>query len=146
MKARLATYRDGKLQETYPLPEPGTTIGRDEENHICLDHALVSRRHAAIKAKDDMWVIKDLDSTNGIEVNGAPIKYAVLKNADVIVIGPFCLVFETAPESAEWGPARSETIPTAKRPSAPADAPAPKPSPATMPLPGPRVKPPAAEG
>ena len=88
MKARLATYRDGKLQETYPLPEPGTTIGRDEENHICLDHVLVSRRHAAIKAKDDMWVIKDLDSTNGIEVNGASVKYAVLKNADVIVIGP----------------------------------------------------------
>jgi pSer/pThr/pTyr-binding forkhead associated (FHA) protein len=134
MKARLAAYRDGKLQATYPLPEPGTTIGRDAENHIQLNHPMVSRRHSAIHAKDGMWVIKDLSSTNGVQVNGAPVTNAVLKNGDAIGIGPFYLVFETAADGAEWAPAGSNPLPTSRRlPTIPEGREI-RPAPNTMPI------------
>ena len=66
------------------------SIGRDADNIICLDDALVSRRHAVIqKVKDDFFV-EDLGSTNGTFVNGHPVppgKYARLHPADVVQIG-----------------------------------------------------------
>ena len=128
MKAQLAAYKEGKLQSTYPLPEPGTTIGRGEENHIRLDHPLVSRRHCTIHAKDGMWVIKDLSSKNGIQVNGASVTSAMLKNGDSIVIGPFSLVFETDPGEDDGG-TQSET--TRYRPPV-AEGPKPKPAAETV--------------
>jgi pSer/pThr/pTyr-binding forkhead associated (FHA) protein len=131
MKARLAAYRDGKLQATYPLPEPGTTIGRDEENHVRLDHTLVSRRHCAIHAKDGMWVIKDLESTNGTEVNGTFIGNAVLKTGDAIGIGPFYLIFEIAEDGADWGPTQLQFVPTARRRPDGGEI---RPAPQTMPI------------
>lgn len=114
LKARLAAYEGEKLSATYPLPEPGTTIGRGVENHIQLDHPEVSRNHAAIQAKDGMWVIKDLESTNGLFVNGSAQKYAVLKPGDVVRLGPYDLYFETTNDETEWGPA-SEFNPATQR-------------------------------
>lgn len=104
MKARLALYADGKLIAAYPLPEPGATIGRDTENSIKLNDAMVSRYHAEVDAKDDMWVIKDLNSTNGIFVNGSRVKNAVLAHKDKLRIGPFEMQFESIPAQQEWVP------------------------------------------
>ncbi|MFA6003046.1 MAG: FHA domain-containing protein [Elusimicrobiota bacterium] len=104
MKARLAIYKDGKLTTAYPLPEPGATIGRDADNFIKLEDTMVSRYHAEVHAKDDMWVLKDLNSTNGIFVNGSRVKNAVLKPQDKVRIGPFEMVFESIPLAQEWFP------------------------------------------
>ena len=114
MKARLALYKDDKLQSAFPLPEPGTTIGRGEDNHIGLNDPNISRHHAKVHAKDNMWVIKDLESTNGMTVNGAQVKHAVLKNGDEICMGPFIFVFEVAPDDAEW-PSPSAVNPSSER-------------------------------
>ena len=116
MKGRLILYRDGQPRSTYPLPEPGTTIGRDAENHICLDDTMVSRRHCVIHAKDGMWVIKDLTSLNGVKVNGTLVKNAVLVNGDSIVIGPFSLVFQTASDEDESERDSDESPTTQYRP------------------------------
>ncbi len=40
------------------------------------------------------WVIRDTNSRNGVQVNGRPIKEAVLRNGDKIAIGPYTLVLE----------------------------------------------------
>lgn len=104
MKARLAAYDAGTLRCAYPLPQPGTTIGRAPDNHILLDDASVSRHHAAVHAKDDMWVIKDLGSKNGVAVNGAPTTHAALKHGDQVRIGHAEFIFETMPDDKEWLP------------------------------------------
>jgi len=115
MKARLAMYKNGTLDRAFPLPEPGTTIGRDDDNYIRLSDPRVSRKHAAILAQDDMWMINDLESTNGVLVNGARVKNAVLKNRDVIRIGPFEMTFEAIPADAEWpAPHGAATAPAAR--------------------------------
>lgn len=102
MKARLARYDGGKVVAAFPLPEPGATIGRAEENFIRLADPQVSRYHAEVHAKDNMWLIKDRDSTNGLVVNGSRVRNAVLNNGDKIVIGPFELIFETLADGEQW--------------------------------------------
>jgi pSer/pThr/pTyr-binding forkhead associated (FHA) protein len=47
-----------------------STIGRDPSAGIVLDDAEVSRRHALVRPDDHGAVIQDLESTNGVWVNG----------------------------------------------------------------------------
>jgi hypothetical protein len=69
-------------------------IGRSRECDITLDDPNVSRRHAELRPEDGTYWIVDLDSTNGIEVNGRRVQRAKLDNEDVIVVGKTELVFE----------------------------------------------------
>ncbi len=74
------------------------TIGRDPENDICLRSQFVSRFHAVLKQQitpDGRHVFQIQDgtlegkrSTNGLSINGKPIKKAILTHQDLIVFGP----------------------------------------------------------
>jgi len=105
MKAniRLAVYKDGKQDQAHPVTEVDTTIGRDDGNSLQLADPQVSKRHAVIRSKNGVWTIEDLNSTNGITVNGVSVKRAELNNRDRIRIGPFELVFESS-ASDDWVP------------------------------------------
>ena len=46
------------------------TIGRAADNGLAIDDAEVSRHHARLRARHGMLVLTDLDSTNGVRVNG----------------------------------------------------------------------------
>lgn len=53
---------------------PSVTIGRDGGNQLILDTDGVSRCHAELKQlPDGSWVVQDLNSTNGVKVNGVRI-------------------------------------------------------------------------
>lgn len=69
-------------------------IGRSRECDITIDDPNVSRRHAELRPEDGAFWIVDLDSTNGIEVNGKRVQRAKLDHEDVIVVGKTELVFE----------------------------------------------------
>ena len=100
---RLAIYKGTQLDLAFPVTETATTIGRDDGNSIQLPDPQVSKRHAVIRTKDGVWTIEDLNSTNGIKVNGSGVQRTVLKNGDRIHIGPFDLVFEST-ATDEWVP------------------------------------------
>ena len=58
------------------------------ESSLPFHAALVSRLHCRLTAdKSDQLVIEDLDSTNGIQVNGRRVSRQVLKPGDVVTIG-----------------------------------------------------------
>lgn len=89
----LIRYVGQPLGEFLPLPEEGLEIGRAEENGLCLAEPEVSRRHARIQAAPDgasvlLW---DLDSTNGVYVNGRRVPVgedpAALVAEDVLRVG-----------------------------------------------------------
>lgn len=69
-------------------------IGRSKECDVQLADPNASRRHAELRREGTAYWIVDLDSTNGIEVNGRRVKRAKLDNEDVIVVGKTELVFE----------------------------------------------------
>ena len=63
-------------------------VGRDPACDISeLNDPLLSRRHAAFSADARDAVVRDLDSRNGILVNGTKTKGATLRNGDVVQIG-----------------------------------------------------------
>ena len=73
----------------YRLP-PGSvkTVGRATRADFILEAPLVSRVHCRLTAdKSDQLVVEDLDSTNGILVNGTRVARQVLKAGDVLTIG-----------------------------------------------------------
>lgn len=54
----------------FPLAKGQITIGSAADNDIVLDHGSVSRRHALIFRRFGRLRVRDLESTNGIRVNG----------------------------------------------------------------------------
>lgn len=62
-------------------------IGRDGSCDLVLDEPGMSRRHAAIESQPTGLVLRDLDSANGVQLNGQNISHsAPLKHGDQIVL------------------------------------------------------------
>jgi hypothetical protein len=81
---------DGEERE---LDKRRVVIGRSRECDIQLADANVSRRHAEVRQEGATFWIVDLDSTNGIEVNGRRLKRAKLEDGDRVVLGSTELTF-----------------------------------------------------
>jgi len=85
-------------------------LGRGAENELVLADFSVSRRHAALRREAEGWVVHDLMSTNGVQVNGVAAKRARLRAGDRLKVGIFELVLEEVPElPPEADPARQPT-------------------------------------
>ena len=81
-------YRLRYLQHDLELSEGQFAVGRNASCQLSLDDPLVSRRHALLTVAEDGVSIEDLQSRNGVLVNGARIEGAVsLQIGDKIVIG-----------------------------------------------------------
>ena len=77
------------------VPPGGGTIGRSRDCDVVLEDAGASRRHAEIRPLPDGWTLRDLDSTNGVRVNGQPLRGAqALRPGDRVEIGSTEIVFE----------------------------------------------------
>jgi hypothetical protein len=75
------------------LTERRVVLGRSKECDIQVPDANVSRRHAELRQEGSSWWVVDLDSTNGVEVNGKRVQRAKLDDGDRITLGSTDLVF-----------------------------------------------------
>ena len=91
--ARLVVNRDGVDLVTHELVGEVITIGSAPLNHIVIDNPAVSAQHAILAKIDDSYRLKDLDSTNGTQVNGLSITDAKLKDGDKIRFGSVVALF-----------------------------------------------------
>ena len=62
-------------------------IGRTADNDLQIDSRFVSRHHCQIVTGAEGSVIEDLNSTNGIFVQGKRVRRYNLNDGDVVVIG-----------------------------------------------------------
>lgn len=80
--------------QVYEVGKRAVLIGRSRECDLVLPDQNVSRRHAELRLKGNSYVIVDLGSTNGVEVNGKRVRSLELKNGDVITMGTTRVRFE----------------------------------------------------
>jgi Protein of unknown function (DUF3662)/FHA domain len=73
-------------------------IGRSKECDIQLPDPNVSRKHAEVRQEGAAYWVIDLDSTNGMEVNGRRQKRAKLRQGDRITLGSTEIVFKRETE------------------------------------------------
>ena len=71
---------------TIPLIRETLTMGRRESCDICMRFPNVSGVHCELSFRDGYWIIKDLNSTNGLKVNGSRTLKKVLQPGDTITI------------------------------------------------------------
>jgi DNA segregation ATPase FtsK/SpoIIIE, S-DNA-T family len=71
----------------YPVPRGSTLIGRDDENDIVLDDPMVSKRHARLHVGRERIELVDLNSANGILVQGVPVSRLELQEGQVAILG-----------------------------------------------------------
>jgi hypothetical protein len=69
-------------------------IGRMPECGVVLSDPNVSRRHAEVLRVNEVFIVRDLGSTNGTKVNGAPVREQYLQSGDNITVGSTTIVFE----------------------------------------------------
>ncbi|MBF6589507.1 MAG: FHA domain-containing protein [Ktedonobacterales bacterium] len=92
--AWLTLYRPVRGQPLR-LDRPIVHLGRHLSNDIVVNDRRVSRYHAEIRFEHGQFFLYDLGSTNGVRVNGVPIRQAVpLRNNDIISMGSHEFIFQ----------------------------------------------------
>ncbi len=85
-------------RSTIPLDPLPFLIGRQDNNHLVLRDNRASRNHARIVFEDGQYWVEDLNSRNGITVNGEKLPRAVLAEGSVVGFGveeSYELIFRT---------------------------------------------------
>jgi pSer/pThr/pTyr-binding forkhead associated (FHA) protein len=95
---------EGDREVTHPLVRR-TRIGRAPGCELRIDSSSVSRHHALLLLGSRDAVIEDLNSTNGVIVNGRKVTRHLLSDGDMVTIGEvqfrFVVRQAPAPNTAE---------------------------------------------
>ncbi|HEX9705992.1 MAG TPA: FHA domain-containing protein [Gemmatimonadales bacterium] len=79
---------------------PVVNIGRADYNDVLIPDTSVSTAHAKLQRREGVWVLVDLDSTNGTFVDGERVKgEAALAPGAVVRFGDVQLVFEPSDDA-----------------------------------------------
>ena len=98
MSQLIFKFKDKILNSYSLIDHKKLSIGRHRNNDIVIDNLAVSGYHARVEAKQDGFVITDLQSKNGTYVNNEPITEVYLSHKDIITIGKHALVMDLMDE------------------------------------------------
>ncbi len=110
--------------QSLSFEQPEVTFGRTSDNDVVVYDPNVSRRHFHIIAEGGGYVLEDLGSSNGTQVNGATVKRHELGSGDQVGAGDALFVFQAEGARRSAPPARRArsqppAAPAARRESAP---------------------------
>ena len=80
-------------KQLFPLNKRTTRIGRHVENDLIISDPLVSRWHAEVRFEEGAFVIYDMKTKSGTEVNNERVSRCVLKSGDTIKLANTPLLF-----------------------------------------------------
>jgi pSer/pThr/pTyr-binding forkhead associated (FHA) protein len=104
------TIIDGnKKKRIIKLPDFPVRIGRAQDNHIKLDDDLCSSKHLIVSKTKDSVLIKDLNSKNGIALNGIKVFNQKIYIDDIVKVGNTTIYIEKSKLSEEGVKALSPT-------------------------------------
>ena len=85
----IVIYYGNQKSESYNLEQfqkEVVSFGRQPDNDIVLDLEFVSRIHGVFYMEEGIWYVQDLNSTNGILVNGNRVEQYAIEEGDCICI------------------------------------------------------------
>ncbi len=91
--ARLIVISSNFARQEFPLEKGAMVIGRTDDNDIVLNHRSISRHHAKVVREGDHFHVVDLQSANGVRVNGEEYGKVELRKGDQIDLGHVRLIF-----------------------------------------------------
>jgi len=116
---RLVVFTSQKTWEVSLDDLDSLTIGRTDESQVVIEHTKVSRRHAEVRRRGGIFLLRDLGSTNGTWHNNEKVDELILQDGDAFRIGEAQLVFKSgfsaealtmADESLSRMPARRPVV------------------------------------
>jgi pSer/pThr/pTyr-binding forkhead associated (FHA) protein len=135
----------GLMGRRLPVKTPVVNLGRADYNDLVLPDPSVSTSHAKLQRREGVWMLVDLDSTNGTFVEGERVRgEAPLGPGAMVRLGDVQLLFEPADEQQgvlKGGGTQVLRTPLSSAPPAPHAAPAPLPAAPASPA-SPRSSPP----
>ena len=88
-KSRIEILNGGFEGMEFPIEGGETLIGRNPLTDVTLLDEGISREHAVILLDEEtgIYTVEDLQSTNGMKVNGKRVRSSTLSSGDVIELG-----------------------------------------------------------
>jgi pSer/pThr/pTyr-binding forkhead associated (FHA) protein len=104
--------RSGPLKgQRFPIRVPIVNVGRAEYNDIVLPDDSVSTTHAKLQRREGIWVVVDLDSTNGTLVDGERVSgEAPLAPGAYVRFGEVQTMFEPTDDTIDPGKGSSTRL------------------------------------
>ncbi|HXS27305.1 MAG TPA: AAA family ATPase [Steroidobacteraceae bacterium] len=112
---RLIIASEGRTLSDLTLKLGRIIVGRTGDNDVQIDSRFVSRHHCQIITTAQGCVIEDLNSTNGIYVQGKRVRRHNLNDGDVVVIGKHELMYVDERLPSRRG-SLAETVPGVQDP------------------------------
>lgn len=97
-----------KVVKHHKIEQDSVSIGRARDNDIILENLSVSRNHARIRHENGQYVLIDLNSANGLYVNGVRVNRAELVDGDIVSIGKHRLHYSDAESPSAAAPAAAD--------------------------------------
>jgi pSer/pThr/pTyr-binding forkhead associated (FHA) protein len=84
---RLVVLGEPAAGAEFTLGKPVLRIGRDERLDIWINHKSISHEHAEVQVSGGQVTVFDLESANGMHVNGVSATRAILEAGDILQLG-----------------------------------------------------------
>jgi pSer/pThr/pTyr-binding forkhead associated (FHA) protein len=131
--ANLMIRSGDRKGDRFAIKVPIANIGRAEYNDVVIADPSVSTSHAKLQRREGIWVLVDLDSTNGTRVDGEPVRgEAPLAPGAKIRFGNVDVLFEPTDDAVGMQPVGGtqfiDRLPVREQ----APEPKPEPEPATV--------------
>ncbi|MBT8491437.1 MAG: FHA domain-containing protein [Deltaproteobacteria bacterium] len=101
--ARVVILSSNFAGQEWVLDKSRLVIGRTDENDVWINHRSISRHHAELVEENGRWSIVDLQSSNGVRVNGEDYGKVELRRGDIVDLGHVRLRFVEAGEDFVFG-------------------------------------------
>jgi signal transduction histidine kinase len=102
----------GPEERVFVIRDEVVTIGRAEDQTVCIPHRSLSRSQARIERSEGRYFLVDQQSKNGTFVNGMRVQRKEIRGGDTITLGELDLLFMADPVLSAGG----SPLPQAIRP------------------------------
>lgn len=86
-EGRLTYFVGGKPAKAFRLGKDDVTVGRASGCKVVIAVESVSSEHMKVEYKLGTFIVTDMQSLNGVVVNGKPVRRASVKDGDLLQLG-----------------------------------------------------------